>query len=39
MPLIVACADATTGSNNTNPNAATTLPILSTASPPFLYPW
>src|SRR5262245_43778871 len=30
-PLMVACAEATTGSQQTNPNAAATLPILSTA--------
>src|SRR5262245_61257535 len=35
-PLIVACAEATTGSNSTNPNAKIPLPILSTASPPLL---
>ena len=34
-PLMVACADATTGSNNVNANAAPTLPILTTATPPF----
>src|SRR5213594_3398133 len=34
-PLMVACANATTGSNKTNPNAAPTLPILSTAPPLF----
>src|SRR6266513_1752741 len=31
-PLMVACADATTGSNNVNANAAPTLPILATAT-------
>src|SRR5262245_14172271 len=35
-PLIVACAEATIGSNSTNPNAKITLPILSTAYPPLL---
>src|ERR1041385_3834889 len=32
-PLIVACANATTGSHSTNPNAKIPLPILSTAPP------
>src|SRR4029077_3607730 len=32
-PLIDACADATTGSNSTNPDAKTHLTILSTAPP------
>src|SRR4029077_4826627 len=31
-PLMVACADATIGSNNANTNAAPTLPILTTAT-------
>jgi hypothetical protein len=31
---MVACAEAMTGSNNANANAAPTLPILSTVTPP-----
>src|SRR5262245_12706574 len=38
-PLIVACAEATTGSNSTNPNAKITLPILSTFPPSSGFPF